>query len=180
MTDVPFPEDRALAVQCADGDPRAWEILLDRAGPRIRALARRLLGSEDAAEDAVAEAFAHFLDRRGGVLRAYRGTAPLEAYLHVIAKRGILRRREIQPSRVPEALLAQVPAPEAEAPDARLVLLQGALGELPAAWRELLAMVYEQGLSQREAARRLGIPAGTAATWVSRALRRLEGEIGDS
>lgn len=49
--------DRALAGRAADGDVAAFELLVRRHGPRMRAYAIRMLGSTDESDDVVQEAF---------------------------------------------------------------------------------------------------------------------------
>lgn len=55
--------DRSLAGRSADGDVRAFEIVVRRYGPMMRAHAARLLGSHSEADDVVQEAFITAWDR---------------------------------------------------------------------------------------------------------------------
>ncbi len=112
--------------------------------------------------------------------KAYRSWArvsrvdDLDAYLHVAvvnASRTWWRRRwhgERSAEQVPDA---QVPDRTADV-DLRLALV-AALGRLTAAQREVLALRFLAGLSEAETAVRLGVPAGTVKSRVSRALAEL-------
>jgi hypothetical protein len=50
-------DDRTLAGRAADGDIRAFEILVRRYGPLMRGFATRILGSNDETDDVVQDAF---------------------------------------------------------------------------------------------------------------------------
>lgn len=50
-------DDRTLAGRAADGDLRAFEVLVRRYGPLMRTYAHRILGSTDETDDVVQEAF---------------------------------------------------------------------------------------------------------------------------
>jgi RNA polymerase sigma-70 factor (ECF subfamily) len=182
-----FQEDLALASRCAGNDPEAWRALVDLVGPRIQGLARRLLRTADETrvEDAMAEAFAHFFVGKGRVFRNYRGESSLATYLCVVAERFLWKRarplRELpwSDSLLERAAGAASPPGEEEGSEERLRALRKALEDLPPRDRELLALLYEGGLTHREAAKRLGIPLGTVATWAARARSRLARKIGE-
>ncbi len=183
MSGVAFPEDLALAARCAAGDPEAWRVFVDRVGPRILSLARRM-GLRDGAEDAAAEVFVRILEKDAHVLKVYRGQAPLEAYLHIVTRRMILESSGSLPRPLSlggEALdLFEAKEGDAHRIRERRESVKEALAILPEAPRALLELIYLEGMSQREAAVRMGIPPGTASTWVSRSLRRMSREMGDS
>ena len=50
-------DDRTLAVRAADGDIRAFEVLIRRYGPLLRTYASRVLGSTDEIDDVVQETY---------------------------------------------------------------------------------------------------------------------------
>jgi RNA polymerase sigma factor (sigma-70 family) len=141
----------------------------------LRSLRRRL-GSGELAEDVLQEA----------VLQActVRGPRPanVAAWLHTVAlRRGIdaLRRPESQPS------------PGMEVPDQRpdahaqlltrteLVVLRGALRELPARQRKALALQVLEGASTQEIAGSLGVTEVGAKALVHRARRLLAERIAE-
>jgi hypothetical protein len=56
-------------------------------------------------------------------------------------------------------------------------MLDDAIGRLPAKYRAPFVLCYLQGMSNAEAARHLGCPLGTIATWLSRARKRLRARL---
>lgn len=173
MATPSHPEDLALVARCLRGEEAAWREFVDRLGPRLRGLARRRGAGLDP-DDAVSEAFLHLLADGARVLSRYRGEAPLEAYVHVVACRlWIDRMRTRRPGLSLDAVPEPESLPEAGSGDG----MEAALAILPEAWAAALRLVYAEGLSHAEAGRRLGIPSGTVSTWVARSLRRLAGKI---
>ena len=72
-----------------------------------------------------------------------------------------------------------VSAPEGEAGDPWIRdAVWGYVAERPAPERRALALVFGEGVTQREAAARLGVPAGTVAGWMARAVAALRGKLG--
>ncbi|MFS8795501.1 sigma-70 family RNA polymerase sigma factor [Synechococcus sp. R55.8] len=55
--------------------------------------------------------------------------------------------------------------------------VQAALGQLPESQRQILELLYYQGLSQVDVARQLGIPLGTVKTRSRQALCKLRGSL---
>jgi RNA polymerase sigma-70 factor, ECF subfamily len=53
--------------------------------------------------------------------------------------------------------------------------LQDCLDELEEGPRKILKLVYYEGMTYREAAAHVGVPLGTAKTWVRQSLVRLKG-----
>jgi RNA polymerase sigma-70 factor (ECF subfamily) len=88
-----------------------------------------------------------------------------------VVRREATRRRPLSPDQLDEPV---VPTPEQEA----LAKEEGAaarraLGRLPVEQRELLTMLYLDGLTQREVAGRLDVPLGTVKSRTHAAMRAL-------
>lgn len=137
--------------------------------------ARRVLGRTAAAEDAAQEA----------LIRAWRGRAscatPWEPapWLVTIARREALRiaARRCDP---PLTLRLADPASTIEAHATHVrVDLQRALLDLSRDDRRLLAARYWEDLTQEQAARRLGLPEGTAKVRLHRLRERLREALSD-
>lgn len=178
MIPLRFQEDLSLARRCAAGNAEAWQVLVDRSGPRLKRLARRLLGGRDEArwDDAVAEVFAHLLGSRA--LQGYRGEAPLEAYLVVVGGRLILARAAVPLVPLPAGLPSRAPAPPEQLLEQEEIdTLREVLAGLPKEDRALIGLLYEEGLTHRQAAERLGVPLGTVASRSARLLAHLAGKM---
>ncbi|MDP2481884.1 MAG: sigma-70 family RNA polymerase sigma factor [Candidatus Palauibacterales bacterium] len=172
--------DRFLIDRARAGDERAFRELVERYEPRVAATVVGMLGAGDEAEDVGQETFIRLyrsLDR-------FRGDSSLGTYLTRIAinlSLTALKRRKRRTSRFvsrdererelpetsvdprgdlerKETALEVTAAVEALAPDHRAVVV--------------LRMI--DGLSTRETAEILGIPAGTVMSRLARAMDRLE------
>lgn len=160
----------------ADAD-RSLERLLQVEGPRLEALARRLLGSADDAADVVQGALETAWVRRG----ALRDPASAPAWLRRIVVHGALsamRRRRLWNAL--GALLLLQPEPLADGPDAALAQrrhlgrLGAALDKLPAQQAAAFTLRYLEGLDFDAVADALGCARGTARIHVQRAVRALK------
>lgn len=153
-----------------DGDPNAFAVLVGRYGDACARFARRMLGNEVDAEDAVQESF----------LRAYRS---LGAYRHRDKFRGWLfrivanqcrtvldrRRRErrwiVENDAAAAAVGVDSGARRAEAADT----LQRALGELDPLFREALLLKHGEDLEYGEIAQITGASVSALKMRVKRA-----------
>jgi RNA polymerase sigma-70 factor, ECF subfamily len=76
-----------------------------------------------------------------------------------------LRRLEVEP---------RLPAVSVEA-----LALAEELRALPLTWRKAIVLHYLVGMPVEEAARTLGVPAGTVKTWLARGRRVLAARLGE-
>ena len=119
--EAPFdaPDDwGAWMARAQAGDQQDYRRLLQAIGPYLRAIARRMLG-QDEAEDAVQE----ILLVVHGVRHTYEPGRPFRPWLSTIATRrciDILRRRQREGLRVGDALALEAQADEAPDPLERL------------------------------------------------------------
>ena len=99
-----WPDETVLLAALRRGDEAAFEHLVRTRGGRLLATARRILGSEEEARDAVQEAFLSAF--RG--IESFSGSAKLSTWLHSIivnAARMRLRSRRRKPLEAIEDLL---------------------------------------------------------------------------
>jgi RNA polymerase sigma-70 factor (ECF subfamily) len=175
-------DETDLIARSSTGDVSAFNILVERYQGAVYNLCLRVLGSQQAAEDATQEAFIsayRSLGRfRGGLFRAWLFRIATNACYDE------LRRRRARPSvsldepagddertrDVPDT--AATPDEHAERRELAGVL-QGALAELPADQRVVIILCDVQGLDYLEIAQVTGVSLGTVKSRISRARSRL-------
>jgi RNA polymerase sigma factor (sigma-70 family) len=154
-------------------DLAAFEIVVQRHGPKVRAACRRWLRDCHAVEDAYQATFlvllrkAHLIARPEHLAGWLYGVATRVACrARVAASRRLSRERKAIPEQV-----ADDPFHEAARRDLRSTLV-AALNRLPERYRAVLALCYLEGKTNNEAARELACPAGTMS-WRLRKARAL-------
>lgn len=173
--------DAAALAAVAEGDRSALRALYDRHAPWLVIRLSRRCADPEAVEEVVQDTFLAVWKRP----RAYRGEGEVAAWIWGIAIRRLidhLRRRSVR-----EGLLARLPlsadfaVPAQRRPRAlpsaedQVLLgvqfgdLAGALNGLSPELRAVVQATVLDGLTTREAARLLGIPAGTVKTRMMRA-----------
>jgi RNA polymerase sigma factor (sigma-70 family) len=162
-----------LVLRCQEGDSDAFEELVDRWQERLWRHAWRLTGDENAAWDALQEAWI-------GIGRSIRGLVDAEAFpawaYRIVSNkcrdwiRKRRRRREAD-----DAYFEKVRRKHEEARDARerCAGLREALTRLPGRDRAILSLRYEEGFDTAEIAEILSIPAGTVKSRLHYARKRL-------
>jgi len=160
----------------AAGDPGALARLYDLCGARLYALALWRTGSREDAADVVQEVFVRLTQSGSGLARVRRPLPYLLRMTHNLAVSALRRRREH--GDVDQLMIAD-PAADAEA---RFAARQAAalLARLPAKQREALYLRHFEGLTYREIAAVLGIPAFTAASRCRTGLAKLRRMMGAS
>lgn len=182
MTLPDAPSDAALVRRMAAGDESAVGALYDRYGATLYALAVRILGDREDAEEAVMDAMAQAWS---GANRYAAERGSVGAWLVVLVRSRALDRRRAGGRRLlaldraaaAEAAPGMGGAPPptsaaAEAGEQRARVL-AALAALPEPQRVCLELAYYDGLSQSEIAARLAEPLGTVKTRTRQALIRL-------
>jgi RNA polymerase sigma factor (sigma-70 family) len=168
---------RLLERYVAGGDADAFAVLVRRHGPLVWRVCRRVLGASDLSEDAFQAAFL-VLARRAGSIRK---PASLASWLHGVAfriarqARERLRREQAGPPCAGPAPAAD-PAHEAAWRELGRVL-EEEVAALPERLRAPVLLCYWEGLTNDEAARRLGWPAGTVKTRLARARELLHARL---
>ena len=182
-------EDSELLLAYARrGDVESLSALVRRSTPWMTALLRGFLSSAADVEDAFQEAWVRVIKSaaryRGGSVRAYLASAARSAALDRLRRAGrtvSLDAPEDSPEAeaLPDELPDAGPTPgerfesKATAEDVRR-----ALTALPEGPRQVLLMRIEGELSFKEIASELGVPLGTALTWMRTATMRLKKMLG--
>ncbi len=151
-----------------------------RCGGRCFAIALRLLPNHADAEEVLQETFLEVW-RRAREFNPERGG--LEAWVTTIVRTRAIDRlraqgtaaRLVQGAARQEPQVSAAPAAPDEAASQReaRVRVVAALAQLPPEQREVVALAYFEGLSQREIAERTGDPLGTVKTRARLALEKL-------
>jgi RNA polymerase sigma factor (sigma-70 family) len=161
--------DRELLARfLADRDETAFEELVTRHGPMVRAVCRRVLGPSADADDAFQATFLVLIRKA----RSIRKADLLAGWLCAVAyrtARQALRRRSRRGAR--ERGMDELPEPARPdtVPNDWLALFDAALQRLPAKYRDPVVLCELQGLSRRDASTRLGLPEGTLSSRLGRA-----------
>lgn len=161
----------------AHGDRRAFGELYELLAPQLLGVAMRILRRRDLAEDALQEAFVKVWTQAARYDPA-RGAAI--AWLVVMVRRCAIDRLrrsppvgpgldELSPDEVSQRLSVDPAASFEFSEDIRRCLDQ-----LSDEHRKALLLTYTLGLTHEELARRLGVPLGTAKSWVRRAGLRMK------
>jgi RNA polymerase sigma factor (sigma-70 family) len=174
--------DSALLSRFLSGrDQAAFEALVVRHGPMVFRVCRRLLADHHQAEDAFQATF-FVLARKADSVRP---AGALAAWLHGVACRVALGARAAGARR----RLREAPAPDLARPDPHpdplseltareaLQVLDEEVRRLPGAYRLPVVLCCLEGLSQEEAARRLGWTPGSVKGRLERGRVRLHARL---
>jgi RNA polymerase sigma-70 factor, ECF subfamily len=165
--------DGDLLTAVADRDREALRELYDRHAPWLRARLARRCGDEGVVEEVLQDTFLAVWRTPTG----YRGTGDVAAWLWGIGIRRLLSAVRPRRRPLPLRLLVAPPAPSAE--DEVLLAVEhgdlaAAVGGLSPELRAVVRAVVLDGLTSREAARLLGVPAGTVRTRMARARAQMQ------
>src|SRR5262245_8041779 len=149
-------------------DQTSFAVLVRRHGAMVWGACRRLNGHQDA-EDAFQATFLVLVRKAASIVPQQMVGNWLYgvAYQTAIKARALAARR-----RVRERQVIDMPEPATLPPD-RWPDLQSVLDEeltrLPNRYRAVVVLCDLEGKTRKEAARQLGVPAGTVAGWLARA-----------
>jgi RNA polymerase sigma-70 factor (ECF subfamily) len=178
---VPVRTDGELLAAVAEGDRAALHELHDRHAPWVLARLRRRCADPDVAAEAVQDTFVAVWKAAG----RWDGRGEPAAWIWGIAIRrliGVLRTRGRW---TPLATVTRTPATTETVIAAEEQVLTGiehgglaaAMADLSPELRAVLQATVLDGLTTREAAHLLGIPAGTVKTRAMRARSQLRGAL---
>jgi RNA polymerase sigma factor (sigma-70 family) len=157
----------------ADDGEDAFAALVDRHGPMVLGVCRRMLPTSHDAEDAFQATFLILARRAASIGRREK----LAGWLHGVAVRSASEaRRRAARERTRERRLMKesyVGSTMAEEPDDVLPLLDEELNRLPQRFRAALVACELEGKSRREAAAQLGLAEGTLSAHLARGRKML-------
>jgi len=169
-------EDELLAVRCQLGEPEAFDALITRWHEPLWRYLRRLTGDDDAAEEAIQDAWLRIL--RG--IPRLRDCGRVRPWLFGIARRVVmdrLRERYAEPARAFTEDVDVATEDESSDLEEELELLQDELTRLRAPEREVLVLFYLEELTLTEIADVVGIPTGTVKSRLFRARKALRDQL---
>ena len=183
--DLSAARDRQLLRRIEGGDEEAFRSLFAAYAPSAMALAGRVLRQSHLAEEIVQEAFvtlwlgAELYDERRGSVKAW-----LMTMVHHRAVDAV-RREETQRRRADDATAelregTEDPSDdvvEAVAAPGERAAVRDALDALPPEQREVLELMYFDGLSQTQVAEKTGAPLGTVKSRALLGMRRMRSEL---
>lgn len=173
-----YAADVRLAARCRTGDLAAFEDLYRAHSARLYAVAYRMLGHAEDAEDMLQEIFLLAFRKMG----SYKGESSLGTWLYRLGVNACLDRLRSKARRndqQTEWLDGDQP-PSGAVTDRSLSVvhrldLERAIRELPAGCRAAFLLHDVEGFEHREIASMLGIAEGTSKSQVHKARSRLRG-----
>jgi RNA polymerase sigma factor (sigma-70 family) len=154
-------------------DEQAFAALVQRHGPMVLGVCRRLLRDPQEAEDAFQATFLVLVRKAGAIGRRELVGNWLYGVAYRIAVRARAHAARRRARRRP---LTDMPTAEPPCPLTNQELhavLDEEVQRLPAKYRSAFVLCCLEGKTCTEAARALGRPKGTVTTWLSRARQRL-------
>jgi RNA polymerase sigma factor (sigma-70 family) len=155
----------------------AFAELVQRHGPMVLGVCRRILGDDHAAEDAFQATFLVLARKAATAVRGRKVAGWLYIAALRTAREARVRaaRRWAREQRMKTRIYVE-PPDEAAALELRAIL-DDELAHLPARHREPVVLCELEGLSRSEAARRLNIPEGTLSSRLARAKVQLRDRL---
>lgn len=163
--------DAELVRRALGGERAAFEALVSLHLQRARAVARGVLGDDQAVDDAVQESFMRAYNHLGQL----GDPATFPAWLCTIVRNEAVTwlRRNARVRSVDDEQLKEVPQQEAEGENPLLERLRTSLKRIPPQYREILALKYEAGLDYDRIAESLGISVANVEKRLYRARQAL-------
>lgn len=177
--------DEELMAEIKDRSQDALATLYRRHTPLLRTIIARVVNNETDTDDLLQEVFVEIWNR---VERYEEAKGKALGWIVTLARRRAIDkvRKKQAYARAEERLREQThgeandthPSTDNEAMNGDTAeIFQKMLATLPAAQREAVQLAYYSGLSQRDIARRTGIPLGTIKTRLELAVRKLRAGI---
>ena len=184
--DLSTARDRQLVRRIEGGDEEAFRSLFASYAPSAMALAVHVVRQTQLAEEIVQEAFLTLwrspvvFDERRGSVKAWLMTMVHHRAVDVVRREETQRRRSHEMvARIHEETEDPTEAVvEAVAAPAERDAIRTALRSLPDDQREVLQLMYFDGLSQSQIAQKTGAPLGTVKSRALLGMRRMRSMVG--
>lgn len=150
-------------------DGAAFDALLERHGPMVRAVCRRGLTDPGAADDAFQATFLVLIRHA----RTVRSARSLGGWLHRVACRVVAKSAAADAHRRRKEMQAMPAKPREHAEPDEVAILHEEIARLPETYRTPLVLFHLEGLPAAAVADRLGCLEGTVWARLSRARNRL-------
>lgn len=160
-------DSELLARFLSERDEAAFEEIVSRHGPMVRAVCRRMLGPTADADDAFQATFLVLIRKARSIRRQHLLANWLCAVAYRTARQA-LRRRWRLGTREQSVELLPEPARNDDPPRDWLPLFDAALQRLPSRYRDAVVLCDLQGLARSEAANKLGVNEGTLSSRLGR------------
>lgn len=179
MSSIAIDNIRQLVNRALSGDQQAMLMIVERYKQRVFGLCYRMLGQREEAEDMSQEAFIRVLNN----LPSWDQDRAFEPWLMTIAANRC--RTQLARRKSPTPSLEQTATPEDRTwtneknaahllEEVKLVLAQ-----LPTNHRRAFELFHQQQHTYAEISAALGVPEGTAKTWVHRARTEMARRLTD-
>ena len=168
----PIPDEAEIVAETRAGSPAALALVYEEHAGRMLAVAYRLLGSRDDAEDVVHDVFVGLPE----ALRRYEERGSFAAWLRKITARVALARLRESNARPAVDLDGAQVAALTQSSDASLTL-ERALRELSPGLRAVVVLKEIEGFSHAEIAAMLDISVGASEVRLHRALHALRATL---
>ncbi len=174
--ELPFDFEAALQ-SCARGDRYALRAIYERERRWLMAVALRLVGRRELAEEVLNDAFLQIWNK-AGTYNPHLGTA--RGWIYTVVRHraiNVLRSAQNAPDRVDEhfdELLDAHAAWHVEDRSAEHHALFQCMERLDKTTRQCILLGYLDGYSHEEVAAKLGSPLGTVKSWIRRGLLALK------
>ena len=180
-------QDQELVARLRAGDEEAFRSLFDRYASTAKALALRIVRQTQLAEEIVQEVFLAvwrspdgYDGARGSVRSWLMGMVHHRAVDAVRREEAQRRRADSVAAEARDETTADHADDVVEAigrPEERRVV-RAALEQLPAEQREVLELMYFDGLTQTQVAEKTGLPLGTVKSRTLLGMRRMRSSLG--
>lgn len=181
LDDIALDESRdnlvsSLLVASAQGDREAFSRLYQHTSSHLFAIALRIVRCRELAEEVLQDAYVSIWRRadsqRHGVDSAYAWMVTVVRHRAIDAVRREKQSREIA---IDDYALVERPE-DSSAPVADTSIASYLVG-LPETHRCALLYVFHYGFTHQELSETLGVPLGTAKSWVRRGLTQLKARV---
>ena len=172
--------DHELVARIAKGDHAAFAVMVNRHTNQYLALAHRVLGRRDEAEDAVQEAFVKFWKNAH---RYERGKALFTTWFYrIVVNQCLDKKRQRRLLSLPEHYDAvdEGPGPDEALREKQLAeYINSVLKQLPERQRLAIILCYYDGLTNKDAANILDVNIKALESLLTRGRRGLETSLGE-